>query len=66
MSFFYGKYSNMPQKKDKKMLVSDIKNTANIPIWGTSAADVKRNIHLMVIQTGSPLPLASTIFCLRR
>jgi len=28
------------------MLVSDIKNTANIPIWGTSAADVKRNIHL--------------------
>ena len=28
------------------MLVSDIKNTANIPIWGTSAADIKRNIHL--------------------
>ena len=46
MSFFYGKYSNMPQKKDKKMLLSDIKNTANIPIWGTSAADVKRTIHL--------------------
>ena len=22
--------------------------------------------HLMVIQTGSPLPLASTIFCFRR
>jgi len=28
------------------MLVSDIKNSANIPIWGTSAADIKRTIHL--------------------
>ena len=46
--------------------VCDNKNAADSHEGLSAANDEGERVYLMVIQTGSPLSLASTIFCFRR